>query len=568
MSDLRIDIAAIFKGKKAFSLADQAVTGLEKKANGLAKTLGVALSVAAVTAFGKASVKAFMDDEKSAALLANTVKNLGKQLELPSIEKFIANMESATGIADDELRPAMQKLLTTFKDTADAQSMLSLATEISRGSGQDLATVVADLTKAASGQTKALEKYKLGLTAAELKTLSFEQIVEKLNKQFSGSNAAYLETYVGKMEMLKTAAGNAQEIIGKGLVDALIAITGSLDIQDLSTKMISFAQNLANAFVTVGNIIGENIAFVKTLGTVIIGVFTAAKVYAGALAFIAIIGKITKVMKLLRDVSIATAIAKAMAINPVAGLVAGAALVAAIVAANKLVDKLSTPMEVTPSVIPNFSGLNDPKYKKIQADQIKNAKLNAKIEADKLKLQKASLIFDMSKTQILAALKNTISEEERDRLKLMLALEVENTTEVTRLTGKIAQAQGLSIELTKYLQNLPAANNPFVAWKGYLDDLELQAMRIASLKLQVPVGVGGGGDASGLGDIGFGDMTDFIPANPSKSAFSSGLTVVVNVAGSVITEGQLVDVVRNGLINSSLSGSSSIVARGSGSFAT
>ena len=159
MSDLRIDIAAIFKGKKAFSLADQAVTGLEKKANGLAKTLGVALSVAAVTAFGKASVKAFMDDEKSAALLANTVKNLGKQLELPSIEKFIANMESATGIADDELRPAMQKLLTTFSDTADAQSMLSLATEISRGSGQDLATVVADLTKAASGQTKGLEKF-------------------------------------------------------------------------------------------------------------------------------------------------------------------------------------------------------------------------------------------------------------------------------------------------------------------------------------------------------------------------------------------------------------------------
>ena len=566
MSDLRIDIAAIFKGKKAFSLADQAVTGLEKKANNLAKTLGVALSVAAVTAFGKASVKAFMDDEKSAALLANTVKNLGKQLELPSIEKFIANMEKATGIADDELRPAMQKLLTTFSDTADAQSMLSLATEISRGSGQDLATVVADLTKAASGQTKALEKYKLGLTAAELKTMSFEQIVEKLNKQFSGSNAAYLETYAGKMEMLKTSAGSAQEIIGKGLVDALIALTGSLDIQDLSTKMISFAQNLANAFVTVGNIIGENIAFVKTLGTVIIGVFTAAKVYAGALAFIAIIKKITAVMKILREVSIATAIAKAMAINPWAGLAAGAALVAAIIAANKLVDKLSTPMEVTPSVIPNFNGLNDPKYKKILADQIKNAKLNAKIEADKLKLQKASLIFDMSKTQILAALKNTISEEERDRLKLMLALEVENTTEVTRLTGKIAQAQGLSIELTKYLQNLPAANNPFVAWKGYLDDLELQAMRIASLKLEAPVGVGGGGGASGGSSI-FEPIPGSTQVYPGD--FGDGGAVGAPVSVVVMLDGQeLTNAITNVQTNNSLSGRQIAINRRTGSFAT
>lgn len=528
MSDLRIDIAAIFKGKKQFNMAEKAVGNLEKKALSLGKTLGLALSVGAVTAFGKASVKAFMDDEKSAALLANTVKNLGKELELPSIEKFIGNMESATGIADDELRPAMQKLLSTFKDTADAQSMLSLATEVSRGSGESLATVVADLTKAASGQTKGLEKYKLGVTAAELKTMTFEQIMEKLNKQFKGSNAAYLETYAGKMEKLRTAAGNAQEIIGKGLVDALIALTGSLDIQDLSTKMISFAQNLANAFVTVGNIIGENIAFVKTLGAVIIGVFTATKIYAGALVFINLIKNITKVMKLLREVSIATAIAQAFAINPVAGLVAGGALIAAIIGANKLIDKLAKPVEATPSVIPNFNGLADPKYKKFQADQIKNAKLSAKIEADKLKLQKASAIFEMSKIQLIAALKGNVSAEERDRLELQLALETENVNEVTRLTGKIAEAQGLSIALTNYLKALPAANNPFVAWKGYLDDIELQAKRIAALKLEAPVTNVPMEQGNPRG------IYDYSPQNPSFTYDPPVVNVTVAVDGEEI----------------------------------
>ena len=528
MSDLRIDIAAIFKGKKQFNMAEKAVGNLEKRAASLGKTLGLALSVGAVTAFGKASVKAFLQDEKSAALLANTVKNLGKQLELPSIEKFIGNMESATGIADDELRPAMQKLLTTFKDTADAQSMLALATEVSRGSGESLATVVADLTKAASGQTKGLEKYKLGVTAAELKTMTFEEIMQKLNNQFKGSNAAYLETYAGKMEKLKTAAGSAQEIIGKGLVDALIALTGSLDIQDLSTKMISFAQNLANAFVTVGNIIGENIAFVKTLGAVIIGVFTATKIYAGALVFINLIKNITKVMKLLREVSIATAIAQAFAINPVAGLVAGGALIAAIIGANKLIDKLAKPVEATPSVIPNFNGLSDPKYKKFQADQIKNAKLTAKIEADKLKLAKASMIFEMSKIQLIAALKGDLSAEERDRLELQLALETENTSEVTRLTGKIAEAQGLSVALSNYLKNLPAADNPFVAWKGYLDDIELQAKRIAALKLEAPVTNVPMEQGNPRG------IYDYSPQNPSFTYDPPVVNVTVAVDGEEI----------------------------------
>lgn len=562
MSDLRIDIAAIFKGKKQFNLAEKAVGNLEKKAASLGKTLGIALSVGAVAAFGKASVKAFMEDEKSAALLANTVKNLGKELELPSIEKFIGNMENATGIADDELRPAMQKLLSTFKDTADAQSMLALATEVSRGSGQDLATVVSDLTKAASGQTKGLEKYKLGVTAAELKTMTFEEIMQKLNKQFKGSNAAYLETYAGKMDKLKTSAGTAQEIIGKGLVDALMALTGSLDIQDLSTKMISFAQNLANAFVTVGNIIGENIAFVKTLGAVIIGVFTATKVYAGALAFIEIVRKITKVMRLLREVSLATAIAQAFAINPLAGLLAAGGIVAAIIAANKLLDKLAKPVEATPSIIPDFNGLDDPKYKKFKADQIKNAKLNAKLEADKLKLQKASMIFDMSKIQLIAALKGNLSKEERDRLELQLALEVENTSEVTRLTGQIAKAQGLSIELTNYLKNLPAAQNPFVAWKGYLDDIELQAKRIAALKLMAPTGVGGG--ETGV----FSPAVQEMITNNGVSARADASGVVnVYVAGNVISEADLVEAVNNGLLNRSLSGSPSAIGRLKGSFA-
>ena len=481
-TNLAVRIAAILDAS-GFNKAEKKVNALDSTVKKLGKTLGLALGTAAIVSFGKSAVKAFMEDEKSAAMLANTVKNLGMAMELPEIETFIANMEKATGIADDKLRPAMQSLLTTFQNTADAESMLGLATEVARGSGQDLSTVVADLTKAYTGQTKGLEKYKLGLTAAELKTMSFEDIMKRFNKQFKGSNAAYLDTYAGKMEALSTAAGTAKEIIGKGLVDALIAVTGSIDVQDLSTKLISFAQNLADAFVKVGNLIYQNWAILKSFGIALVAVFTATKVYAAVGAFLGFLKKLRAAWVAIRAVSIGAAIAQMAAMNPWAALAGGAALVASIYGAVKLIEALTPKGDTDPFVMPDFEGLQGPQFKKVKADKLKLAKLDAKIAADKAKRDKAAAIFDMDKIQLIAALKGQVSQEDRNRLELQLALATDNTTEVTRLTKQISIAQGYTQELTDYLLNLPEANNPFVAWKGYLDEIELQAKRIAAFKV-------------------------------------------------------------------------------------
>lgn len=498
-TSLAIRIGAVMNAA-GFNKADKGIKRLEGSAAKLARTMGIALSVGAVTAFGKSAVKAFMEDEQSAAMLANTVKNLGMELELPAIEKFIGNMETATGIADDELRPAMQALISTFKDTANAQNLLGLATEISRGSGQDLATVVADLNKAYTGNYKGLKKYNLGLTDAELKTMGFTKIVDKLNQQFQGSNAAYLDTYAGKMKVLSTAAGTAKEIIGKGLVDALLAVTGSIDVQDLSTKLIGFAQNLADAFVKIGNLIAENWAWVKRLGVAIVAIFTATKVYAGVMTLISFITKLKSMWQKLRNAAASAAIAEEAALNPVAAILGGLTLVGVIWAATEAMDALFNSADDAEGALtmPTFKGAIN--YGKLDANTLKAAKLNAKIAADEAKRKKAAAIFDMQQIQLIAALKGNVSKEDRNRLELQLALATENTTEVTRLTQQIAIAQGYTKELTDYLLNLPDANNPFVAWKGYLDEIELQAKRIAEF--------GAGGGTTGGG-------TKLIPLPPS-----------------------------------------------------
>jgi hypothetical protein len=146
MAELRASIIGEFKGKKAFDDAGKATAKLDKSVKKLAGALFAAFSIRKITQFGKAAAKAFIEDEKAASQLAISVKNLGLAFETPAIEQFISNLSRAAGVADDVLRPSMQKLLTTTGSVTKAQELLTQALDISRGSGVDFDTVVNDLS--------------------------------------------------------------------------------------------------------------------------------------------------------------------------------------------------------------------------------------------------------------------------------------------------------------------------------------------------------------------------------------------------------------------------------------
>jgi phage terminase Nu1 subunit (DNA packaging protein) len=450
MSNIVINLAAEYTGRKAFKKAGSDVSSLEKGVKKLAKAFGLALSVQAVVDFGKASVKAFSEDQKSAVLLANAVKNLGLEMENPRISEFITNLSKSAAVADDELRPAMQKLLTTTGSVSKSQQMLSDAINISRGSGVDLATVAQDLSNAYVGNTKGLKKYNLGLTQAELKGSSFLDIQTKLNKQFSGASAAYLETYAGKMDALTVAAGEAQETIGKGLVDSLIILSGqSTGIDGVTASMEALSQQIADTFTGMSvlikkledskGIFGFIYGFFKDLSTSSLNLYT--------------------ISKFLSDYAPYTEDPNSLQARQHAAYGGASARSAAEIAAQKRNKELAA------AIKKQTAG-----QKALTAEQKKQAAL-----------KKAASIFDMEQIQIIAALKGNISNEERKRLELQLALATGNVEEAQKLTYQLAIAQGLSVKLAQELASLPAASNPFAAWKGYLDEIELQAKRIAGL---------------------------------------------------------------------------------------
>jgi hypothetical protein len=462
MPNIVIDVAAEFTGKKAFDKAGKSASGLESAIGSLGKKLAIAFSAKAVLDFGKAAVKAFAEDEKSAKILTNTMKNLGLEFQNPAVEQFIAKLSAATGEVDDNLRPAMQKLLQVTGSVSKSQELLKLALDVSAGSGVSLETVVSDLTAAQSGNTKGLKKYALGLTAAQLKTIKFEDVTDKLAKTFAGSASTAAQTFTGQMKILTTAAGEAQETIGKGLVDAFKILSGTnTGIEPITKAMADLSQEVSDTIVGLA-------LFIKKIKEIPI----AGKGFSLILDnYVNILKQLRPELRLLIDAQQALSdMAKRQTAPFQLGMsVTGATDFgkAAEIAAKKAEEAAKKAAAA-----------------KAKADKLAAA---AKIKADKnaadnaAKLAKAGAMFDIEKIQIEAALKGKISDEEKLRLELQRAILNEDADLADKLQKKLEASQRATAALQGAINGIKPPVDPFAGMLLTLEGVLTALAKIAGM---------------------------------------------------------------------------------------
>jgi hypothetical protein len=245
------------KGKKEIS-------AFEKQVKTFGRTFAAAFSVTALTRFSRAAVKAFMDDERAAKSLEVQLRNTGYQFSSPAVELYIANLQKTTGVLDDELRPAFQQLLTVTGSITTSQDALNTAMDVSAATGRSLTQVTTALSRAYAGNTTGLSRLGAGLDKNLLKAGDMNEIMAELNNKFSGQALARLDTYAGKMGLLAAAAADSEEIIGKGLLDALSKLGNDNSIEGLTENMTDFAT--ATSEVIVG--LGEVLSKLKSIGNV------------------------------------------------------------------------------------------------------------------------------------------------------------------------------------------------------------------------------------------------------------------------------------------------------------
>jgi hypothetical protein len=198
-------------------------------------------------------VKAAIEDEAAQVKLAGALERAtgATQAQIKATEDQILKLSLATGVADDNLRPALSRLAVATGDVNKAQDLLSLALDISAQTGKPLEAVSNSLGKAFEGNTAALGRLGIGLSAAELKTMSFEQVQGQLTDLFGGAAAANAETYEGRIARLRVAFDEAKEGIGARLlpiIEDLVNLIVNKVIPNLG-KFAEFFKPITDAIV-------------------------------------------------------------------------------------------------------------------------------------------------------------------------------------------------------------------------------------------------------------------------------------------------------------------------------
>ena len=168
-----IDIAAQFTGKKAFTQAENA-------ADKLARNVKHALIGVGVTAFAKSAISAFAAQEKQLAVFKNSLRSIGFEFATSDSLAFLNSLKLQYGVADEQLIPAYEKLLTATRSLAASQNLTNVALDIAARQNISVTEAADALSKAYLGNTRSLGALGLGISKQPLLQVTLPRFLKKL----------------------------------------------------------------------------------------------------------------------------------------------------------------------------------------------------------------------------------------------------------------------------------------------------------------------------------------------------------------------------------------------------
>lgn len=239
---------------------DSGIKKAKKSFGGLKATLGavgIGLGIKALADGLLDAAKAASADQKSMQLLNNQLKRNANATDeqIKQNNDFIDTLSNQVGIVDDELRPAMGKLVRATGDTQKSQKLLRLALDASSASGKPLNTVTDALSKAFVGNKTQLIRLFPALKESK-------DLFADLEKQVGGTAAQQADPF----SKFNVAIDNLKEKIGTVLlpyitsfIDYIMQPGGAID------QMGKFFEEASNPKTELGSAfaqIGETVKLV------------------------------------------------------------------------------------------------------------------------------------------------------------------------------------------------------------------------------------------------------------------------------------------------------------------
>ena len=227
------------------------------------------------------AAKAAAEDQKAQELLELALKNTtgASDTQVAAVEEWIDATARQTGIADDELRPALGNLVRATEDVDEAQELMAVSMDIATAKGLSLESVTKAVAKGADGNTTALSKLGIQMKDADGKAISFEEAMAEAARTMGGATAVAASTFEGRMRIMKVTIDEAKESIGMGMLPVLgdMAEVGG----DVATVIGFISEKLAELSAIAGGEPGDESIWTQIMR------FTGFKPVIDGLAFVA-----------------------------------------------------------------------------------------------------------------------------------------------------------------------------------------------------------------------------------------------------------------------------------------
>lgn len=461
------------------------LASLEKKFANAGKKIAKAMGVAALATgalavkLGVDAVKAAIADEKSQALLANSLRNTTGATDsaIAATEAWIDQTQRAYGVVDDELRPALAKLASMTGSVTTAQKLLGLAIDVSAGGGVDLGAATNAVTKALQGNYKALKNLGVPITDAMVKAKDLNAVLALTAKTFGGAAATRANTFEFRMKRLGIAFDEAKESLGMALMPALeglftILITKVIPaVQTFLTengdKLVAVMENAIKSVVGFGFVVFKVFAFVAkhksifvSLGAIFIATFVASRVAK----FVEAIILLVKAYKAIRSAAVAAAAAQAVATGGLSLTAAAAGLLAfgvtlgtlyfAVKGANSQLEGLEETGEDVEFTFDGLTGTTDDFLESLKGLNVNLGKNTTKtkeqIAADLKLLAVKKLLLALAKFGVTPISETDPTQLEAVRLNLIKQANLAEAARIQAIIENIAQQVLLNQAVSRY----------------------------------------------------------------------------------------------------------------------
>jgi hypothetical protein len=452
MSNVAINIAAEFTGKKAFKQAETSTDKLVKSTKRLAASIGLAFGTTQILAFGKASIKAALEAQAQQERLANLVKvTVGAtDAQVQSLNDQAAALQ-AIGVVNKENITQTQSQLATFNlqiDTIKALTPAILdyvtAEKGAAASASEFKSMTNGLAQALNGNFASLTKVGFVLDDVTKKTIKegteterAAALVKVLDSTYKDFNKNLANTPTGQMQKLANAADDAKQIIGTGLLDALRSIGEDTSVENLANNMQAVAVYVADVTRGIGKLTSA-LNNIPIIGNFNVGMIPILGTY----------------LNVLRESGKQTAIQTS--------------------ADNSHLKSLQNQFKLSTKIVNNAKKLSAEELK-----QLKTKKLQQAIDKANLALNKGEEIFDMDKIQIAAAL---TSQAEQLGKATSSTQQLQIANDIARLTVKQSILALEDAIAAKDEQAIIAATNKLNADLKVLNVLSGQNVKLADIK--------------------------------------------------------------------------------------